>query len=451
MTQVPVSDEAHRHERGRRLKLAIFSSLLVRPLAVLIPLLVVPVFIRYLGAERYGLFEAVSALATWIALSNFGLGFGLRNRLMDCHVSGDRLAARKYVSTLFVFMVGLFCVTLAAIVLVTLWVPWQSLLHAQGLASVNELRWAVFAAMAIPLVGMTLSYAPSIYSAYQEIHRQSVWEGLAKVATVVACLLLPFTQLGIVGAVFAVSGVAVMVALANDAWLWFWAKTWLRPSFRLFERRLLKEMVYDGILLFILQSAVALMFQADRAIIGVLRSPAEVAQYAVLTRVFMLGYGAFFLVMGPLWSAYGEAVRRGDIVWCQRKLRLTSRASSIGMFVFGLTLLFFMPQVMTLLRAGSLGQASTLTICGMIVGCTLRMWGDSHAILLNGAGVLRPQVGLLGTTTVITLVLNLILTRKYGIAGTAWSYPIASLLTVVWAYPWLVRKHIFMQKHPLRF
>ncbi len=56
----------HRAGREGRLRWAIITSLCVRPLAVLIPLIVVPVFISYLGTERYGLYESIGAMAAWV-------------------------------------------------------------------------------------------------------------------------------------------------------------------------------------------------------------------------------------------------------------------------------------------------------------------------------------------------------------------------------------------------
>src|SRR5512139_1286747 len=100
-------EEAHRTKRERRLALAVGATLVVRPIAVLVPVLVVPVFLRYLGAERYGVFEIVSSLAAWVGLTSFGLGFGLNNRLMDCYVAGDQQKARSYVSSAFFPMLAM--------------------------------------------------------------------------------------------------------------------------------------------------------------------------------------------------------------------------------------------------------------------------------------------------------------------------------------------------------
>src|SRR5687768_2495209 len=91
------AEHAHRALRKKRLKQSLFSSLITRPISFLLPLITVPLFLKYLGGkERYGLYESIGALAMYIGITNAGLTLGLINHLTECHVSGDREQARRY-------------------------------------------------------------------------------------------------------------------------------------------------------------------------------------------------------------------------------------------------------------------------------------------------------------------------------------------------------------------
>jgi O-antigen/teichoic acid export membrane protein len=79
--------QSSRVERTRRLKRTFVSSLLLRPLAIITPFVIAPMFVKYLGQERYGIYETVISFAGFIAMSNAGLTLGLINKLTDCHVS----------------------------------------------------------------------------------------------------------------------------------------------------------------------------------------------------------------------------------------------------------------------------------------------------------------------------------------------------------------------------
>jgi O-antigen/teichoic acid export membrane protein len=432
---------AGRPARDRRLRLAVGSSLLVRPLAALVPAVVVPVFFRYLGAERYGLFEIVSSFASWVGLTGFGVGFGLNNRLMDCYVGGDRERARAYVSTAFFPMLGVLlagCLTLAGAIAV---VDWRSLFNVSGGIEGSELRWAVAAAVLPPLVGVCVNFAPAVLAAYQEIHHQVAWEAVARIATLAACLSLPLTALGVPGAVLALGGVPVLVGLVSQLWLWGSSKPWLRPDPGLVDKALLGGILRDGLALFALQSAVALMFQADRLVLGTLRTPVEVAGYGVVARCFMLAYGLFVLSLGPLWPAYGEAFRRGDLAWCDRKLRLSTRLGLGVVAAAGLVMGAFGDTVLRALAGREMPLPPRSLVLGFTVACALRSWADSHSVFLNGANVLAPQVVLLGANAGLALLFAIAGTLWLGAVGTAWAYPLAALFTTAWGYPWLVRRH----------
>src|SRR4051812_7391257 len=93
-------DDSHRALRLRRIKLAVLTSIMVRPLAVITPFITVPLFLKLRGVERSGLYESIGALALWFGLTDAGLAQGLQNRLQDCHVRGDRQLAQRYTSSL---------------------------------------------------------------------------------------------------------------------------------------------------------------------------------------------------------------------------------------------------------------------------------------------------------------------------------------------------------------
>src|SRR5260370_31193328 len=115
----PAGAQTHGSERSRRLRRSIFTALLTRPLATVISLVSVPLFLNYLGKEGYGLYQAIIAFSAQLALTNAGLSSRLVNKLTDCHVSGDRDLARRYVSSLWFALLVLVIVLCIAATLAT--------------------------------------------------------------------------------------------------------------------------------------------------------------------------------------------------------------------------------------------------------------------------------------------------------------------------------------------
>ena len=97
--------------------------------------------------------------------------------------------------------------------------------------------------------------------------------------------------------------------------------------------------VADGIYMFVLQFAVMAIFQSDKLVIGTLLTPADVVPFSVVGRGFLIGYGIFIILLSPLWPAYGEAIRRGDIAWMRRGVRLATMVGCGGILIWGTTLL----------------------------------------------------------------------------------------------------------------
>jgi O-antigen/teichoic acid export membrane protein len=169
------------------------------------------------------------------------------------------------------------------------------------------------------------------------------------------------------------------------------------------------------------------MFQADRLVIGLLRTPGEVADYGVMIRIFMLAYGVVYLVLMALWPAYGEAFRRGDVAWCRRKLRQSLMIGMAAIFVCGGVMMIAGDQVLALL----IGSRAITVPLAVTAGLTVA-----------GADILRPQVLAVGSNALLALGISVVATSRFGIVGTAWSYPIAAVLSTTWAYPYILRRFL---------
>jgi O-antigen/teichoic acid export membrane protein len=441
-----VEDQQHRARRGRRLRLAVVTSLLTRPLAFVISLLTVPLFIRYLGAERFGLYDSIVALTLWLSLTNAGLGIGLMNRLQDCYVSGDTVLARRYVSSLWIAVTAMSLAGLLVITAVVPLVEWDAVFRTTTPEAGRGTALAVWVAAAIVLVSVTVSVPSFAYAAYQEMHVMNLWEGLARVATLAACFAVVFVPLGgsrfgLSAVILASAGVAVLVRMAAVAWQ-LKRTAWLRPSLKLFDAGLLRITLSEGLWLFLLQIATMLVFQVDKLIISNRLGAAEVTPYSVVGRVFLMAYGVFGVIMYPMWPAYGEAIRRGDVAWARRGIRMMLALGTAAMLGCGAALYFFGGPIVGLLTRGQDVDVSRGLVLAMTAMFVMRAWAECQSIPLNAAGVVRPQIAILLGNGVLNVILALLLVKPYGVLGVAWSFPLSAIVTTVWGYPWLIRKHL---------
>lgn len=434
---------SQRSERMRRIKLSIFTAVLTRPLAVVISLVTIPLFLNYFDDEHYGLYAIAVALGAWFHLTNLGLGLGLMNKLTDCHVAEDRATAVRAVSTMMVTVSGIALGGMIIWSAASFWIPWHLVFRNVSPQTMSELPWVFWLAGLLTLVGVVIRVPTPIYSAYQELHRNNLWDGLSKLATLGACIGVVFTPFGLIGVVLAVLGTPVLIRSINVMVLFGYEKRWLLPRPSLFDPALFKPLIVQSLGLFVLQMAVVALFQADKLIIGIVIGLVHVTPYEVLGKLFLTLYGVYRLVLAPLWPAHGEAIRRGDLGWTRKIMRLSLLLGCGLPLAFGLIMVVWGPEIIDLWTRGQALEFSVPLIVAFTSMFALRAWSDGHSILLNTMGVIKPQAIFLVTQAVLNIILAITLAHWFGVVGVAWSASITALLTTAWGYPWMIRRYLF--------
>jgi O-antigen/teichoic acid export membrane protein len=428
-------------ERNRRFFWSVVSALCTRPLAVVISLVSVPIFFKNLGKERYGLYESLGAVAVWFGMTNAGLGLGLLNKLTDCYVSGNKELARKYVTTILFALPAIALAVIVGLSVVTPFVPWGKV-FPMSTGVTSETAWGFWWAGVITAIGVVVGCNNSLYMGYQEIVRANLWDAVAKIATLLACIGFAFTHFGVVGAIFATAGAPTLIRAINMLWILGYEKPFLRPKIAAFDWTLLRVLLTEGSLLLVLQLSAIALFQTDKVIIGIVRGPAEVPEFSVVGRLYFTAYGVFVLLIGPLWPTAAEAIRRGDLPWVSSTLRRSLLIGCGGMACIGVVMFFFGDKLVNIWTRGGQPTVSRAMIVGLTATFMMRSWTECQSIVLNAANVLAPQARVLVSNAVLNCVAAVILVHYYGALGAAWSIPISTALTSGWAYPLLFRRHL---------
>jgi O-antigen/teichoic acid export membrane protein len=435
-----------RATRVQRIKLSVFSALVTKPLAVIIPFVTVPLFLNYLGTTRYGLYGSIGALAAWLALTNIGLGLGLVNKLTDTHVSGDRELARRYVSTIMVAVIAITILGIAILSIVTPLLNWGRIFPTDDPVALREAPWAFWACGVAVFVGFIGSLPTNVYFGYQESHRNNIWDGAAKLATLIASLLVVKTNFGLVGVCVAVALVPGVVRLINTLDMFAREKRWLLPHPRLFDRTLLRVLLVESVSLFILHTAAVGIFQVDKVVIGSVLGPEHVTGFDVVGRLFLIVFGVFTMLLAPLWPAYGEAFRRDDYRWIKKTVRLSSFLGCGATIGFGVVMFFFGDVILRLWTRGQHIEISKVLIAGITAAFAARAWVECRTIVLIGAGYLVPQMYFLAANAILNIALAIMFAKQWGVDGVAWAVPVSTLLTSAWGYPLMISRCIRMKQ-----
>ena len=192
--------------RGGRAKLALTSSLGGRILLASVSLVTMPITVRYLGNEGYGLLVVMSGVVGWLQFSSLGIGVALQNPLTDARAARDSQLQAELLSTALFSLLAIAAVLLLAGALAFPVVDWLRLFPPTTDRFVGEIPTALTVVYLGFLISLVLSVVTPVCAARQELHLSSIPAIAAGVCSLGATVLAVQMDLGLVGMVLATIG-----------------------------------------------------------------------------------------------------------------------------------------------------------------------------------------------------------------------------------------------------
>lgn len=411
--------EGRAQERVRRMALTTLASAAARAITIGTGLIVVPLTLNYLGAERYGLWMTVTSIVGLLAFADFGIGNGLLNALAAAYGRDDREAARESVAGAF-FMLALVALALGLVFsLAYPLVSWPAVFNVISPQARTEAGPAVAVFIACFLLNIPLGVILRTQMGYQEGFLAFLWQGAGSLASLAALLLAICWQGTLPWLVAALSGVPVVVTLLNGVALFGFQRPWLRPAWRYVRWRAARRIIGMGVYFFLLQVLGIVNYSSDNIIISQVLGAEAVAGYAVAMRLFSLLPVVLSMFIVPLWSAYGEAYARGDAAWIKRTFRTTLGWSFLISLAGGLVMVPWGQSIIHWWVGPQINLPFNLLL-GMGVANLFNAFSGAVAMLFNGLNILRFQVIVMSVTAVLLLAAKIGATRWMGLAGMVW-------------------------------
>jgi len=322
--------EARGSDRLRRVALSGAAMAGATGVATLVSLISIPLTVKYLGPERYGVWLTISSLLTWLAITDMGFGStALINVLAEARGRDDMEAARSLVSTALITLCGI-AGTLTLLFFVSYsYVPWAAVFNTSGIIDPSELTLAVELAFLIFALMFPTSLLNAIYSSYQEGYIGSAWTTAANLVSLLSLLVVVRFRGGLPLLVLALSGSRLLVLILSGGYLFYVRHTDIRPSLSLYSFKYLKRLANLGWKYLIQQIAGIGMFQSQPILITQTLGPQQVGVFNVAGRILALPLTFIGFFSYPLVAAYGEAKARNDWPWIWKTLR-RSVVSSVG-------------------------------------------------------------------------------------------------------------------------
>jgi O-antigen/teichoic acid export membrane protein len=431
-----------KQKRAKRIFQAGFSAIFCKGIVLGVNAITIPIAVRYLGAEQFGVWITISTTVVLLVLLDLGIASSMTNMISEAYAKNDKDLASRYAATGFWVMV---LVALALAVMgAAVWpfVPWNSLFHLTGETNERMISHAVAAAYAVFLVGLPAGLAAKFLAGYQEIGTSNIFSAIGALANLAAVILIVRLHGGMVLMVAGSSGAVVGTNLGCLAWLWFSHKPWLAPNFRRFQMRSVRPLLQSGSEFFILQLSALIVFNSDNFVIAHFLGPAQVTPYSVTWR--LVGYAAALQIIASpvLWPAYAEAYIRADLRWIRRTLSYVM-AASLGLA--GLCCFTLIMWGKSIIRswAGSAAVPPESLIVLMCIWVMISVFMANTSTVLMATGQTRLQAWLSALAAAINLAASIWLVQRIGSNGVIIATIASYLLVLVVPQTWKVIQVIF--------
>lgn len=436
-----MDDRARGTERNRRALLTGSVATLARAVQVGTSLITIPLTLKYLGNERFGLWMTISSVMAMASFADFGVGNGVLNTVAKAFGRDDTGEIRKAVSSGFALLSSIAAFLLLSFFSIFRFVNWGNFFRVTSPVARSEAGPALAVFATCFALNIAMDVVQRVQLGLQQGYRYSSWQLCGSTAGLIGVLCGIWFRVSLPVLVVAIAGAPVFATMLNAIHFFGFLRPDLRPSLRLVSRDVISQIARLGGLFFVLQVVVGISFSADNFILARILGAAAVPDYAIPQRMFALVAMMSSMLVAPLWPAYGEAISRGHIDWVRRTLRRSL------LIVLGATsaascfLLIFSRQLLHL-WVGNRVHPPFWLLLGLAIWTVIGCCGDALAMFMNGAEVILFQVVVASIFGIGCLVAKVFFVHRFGISGVPWATISAYALLTVVPYVLYVPKYL---------
>lgn len=393
----------------------IFFSAIFRGISLGSSLVLVPLSLKFISTEDYGIWLTISSLLGWFGFLDIGLGNGLKNKLSESIANNDETRARGMVSTSYVTLSLLATCFILIFVIGSYFIDWYSFLNISNKQlRINSLINICSIFFSIKLV---LDLLNSILLAYQKTAFVTLLNTITNLLILgVFFFVTQFpieenNKLLVVGLIMTIIPLIIMVISSTVLFHTNFKR--IKPSVKYFKREYVSQIGSLGLQFLILQISVLVLFSTDNILISKLLNPEYVTIFNVAYKIFSSVIIIWSIIIAPYWTAFTEAYTLKDILWIKKTIK-TLLIIWIFFNAFLLFLTIYIDKIIFLWLGRNLEIDFSLSLL-MALYVSLTTLGTLVASFLNGISKIRIQVYLSVAAAIINIPLSIFFVKHSGL------------------------------------
>lgn len=414
--------EAHSRgaERHRRAFLTGGVATLARIVQIGSSLITVPLTLKYLGNERFGLWMTISSVLAMAAFADFGVGNGVLNTVAKAFGKDDMEEVRRAASSGFALLGSIAALLLLGFFGVFRFVNWGDFFRVASPQARLEAGPALAVFATCFALNISIDVVQRVQLGLQQGYRYSLWQLIGSTMGLIGVLLGIWLQVGLPVLIAAIAGAPVLATSLNAIHFFGFVRRDLRPARSFISRETISQIAKLGGLFFVLQLVVAVSYSADNFIVARTLGAVNVPDYSIPQRMFSLITMMSGMLVAPLWPAYAEAISRGDIGWVKHTLRKSLLLVLGATSVASLILLSLSHRLLNW-WVGSRIHPPFLLLVGLAVWVVIGCCGDALGIFLNGGEIVRFQVVTASVFGIGCVTVKVLFVHHFGVIGVPWA------------------------------
>lgn len=346
--------------------------------------------IDYIDPDRYGIWLTISSIVGWIVFFDLGLGNGFRNHFVKARAANDTELCRKYVSTTYFAIAAIVCVVWLCAMLINHFIDWSSVLKVSQTYR-NELTLVVVIVLSFTSMNMIVNLFATLLTADLRPGFAAVISATGQWLVLLGILILKRTTEGsLTNLAVVFSGVPAMtMGIVSIVMFLFSRYKIYRPSPKMFERVLLRDIMGLGFKFFLIYLSMIAIFQIINMVISREVGPVGVTQYNIANKYFSVIFMVVNIIMQPIWSAVTDAYAKNDLMWLKNLLNRLNKIYLLSI-AGNIVLLILSPFAYKLWIGGSVQIPFGLSAV-MLFYVSCQTLGSIYMGVINGIGTVKVQ------------------------------------------------------------
>jgi len=391
----------------------IVSIFFYKLIALLFVYLTVPLLIKTLGVDQYGIWITIYSIFGWIYFLDLGIGNGLKNKLTIAFLKNNN-DAKEYITTSYL------CLTLVAIIFFIVFSILIYFLDIGTLLNIQLEEWYLKTLFFITLLSFVFVFVLSIYKQFfYALQKSSVVELSMMIYSGIVFLLLYLFMYNFKSSLISTTiiyGVSNILICLLFTYLFFKGNREFWFSFKNFNVQKIRELSGISIDFFVIQICVLIILATDNILNIILLGPADVTSYNNVFKLFQLFLITSTLIQTPLWSLYTDAYHNNDIEWIKRTIKRLNYLIIPLILLVALTI-YLGPKILALwINEEIFYEPKLLLFMGLFV--IIRIYGEIYIYFLNGIGKIKLQLIVSIFAAIINIPLSIIFVKYFNLGNS---------------------------------